>query len=163
MVKQPTDQFKGLENEEVLRSLESDVHHGLDKEEALRRLQEYGPNEVEEREEPLWHRVFRRFWGPIPWMIEAAALLSALVQKWDDLAIILIMLLINAGLDFFQEHRALNALAALKASLAKTVVALRDGAYTTIMSRDLVPGDIIKLKIGDIIPADVKLLVGDYL
>jgi magnesium-transporting ATPase (P-type) len=96
-------------------------------------------------------------------MIEAAALLSGIVQKWDDLVIILIMLLVNAGLDFFQEHRALNALAALKAGLAKSVIALRDGAFTTILARELVPGDVVKLRIGDIVPADVKLLDGDYL
>jgi len=96
-------------------------------------------------------------------MIEAAALLSALVQKWGDFVIILIMLLVNAGLDFFQEHRALNALAALKASLVNEVIALRDGAFASVAARELVPGDIIKLKIGDIVPADVKLLDGDYL
>jgi H+-transporting ATPase len=163
MVNQLTDKYQDLDSGEVLRTLQSDVRRGLGKAQALRRLEEYGPNEIQEREEPLWHRVFRRFWGPIPWMIEAAALLSAVVEKWDDFAIILIMLLVNAGLDFFQEHRALNALAALKASLAKTVVALRDGAFATVMTRDLVPGDIVKLKIGDIVPADVKLLEGDYL
>ena len=65
------------------------------------------------------------------------------MQKWDDFVIILIMLLVNAGLDFFQEHRALNALAALKASLAKTVVALRDGAFATVMTRDLVPAFLV--------------------
>jgi len=162
MADQSTEQFQDLDNEEVLRTLESDIH-GLDSEEALKRLGEYGPNQIEEREEPLWHRVFRRFWGPIPWMIEAAALLSAIVQKWDDFTIIMIMLTVNAGLDFFQEHRALNALAALKAGLAKTVVVLRDGHFATVMSRDLVPGDIVKLRIGDIVPADVKLLEGDYL
>ena len=158
-----TDEFRDLGGQKVLAALQSDVHHGLDSTEARRRLDEYGFNEIKEREEPIWHRVFRRFWGPIPWMIEAAALLSAVVQKWDDFVIILIMLLVNAGLDFFQEHRALNALAALKASLANEVIALRDGVFATLAVRDLVPGDIIKLKIGDIVPADVKLLDGEYL
>ena len=155
--------FDELSVDEAMQRLHSDLDRGLDGEEASRRLEEYGPNEIKEREESVWHRVFRRFWGPIPWMIEAAALLSGIVQKWDDLAIILIMLLVNAGLDFFQEHRALNALAALKAGLANQVTALRNGAFSTVMARDLVPGDIVKLKIGDIVPADVKLLAGDYL
>jgi H+-transporting ATPase len=158
-----TDEYRDQAGENVLKGLQSDLHHGLESGEARRRLAEYGPNEIEEWEEPLWHRVFRRFWGPIPWMIEAAALLSALVQKWEDFAIILIMLLVNAGLDFFQEHRALNALEALKASLVNEVIALRGGVFTTVTARDLVPGDIVKLKIGDIVPADVKLLEGDYL
>jgi H+-transporting ATPase len=73
------------------------------------------------------------------------------------------MLLVNAGLDFFQEHRALNALAALKASLANEVIALRDGTFVILATRDLVPGDIVKLRIGNIIPADVQLLDGDFL
>jgi H+-transporting ATPase len=163
MFNQPTDELRDLNGEKVLRALESDIHRGLSSAEALRRVDEYGPNAIQAYEEPLWHRIFRRFWGPIPWMIEAAALLSGVVQKWDDLVIILIMLLVNAALDFFQEHRALNALAALKASLANEVIALRDGDFTRVMSRDLVPGDIVKLKIGDIVPADVKLLDGDYL
>jgi H+-transporting ATPase len=163
MLERSTDEYLELDNHEVLKELHTDGQRGLDSEEARRRLEEYGPNEIEQREESLWHRVFRRFWGPIPWMIEAAALLSGIVQKWDDLAIILIMLLVNAGLDFFQEHRALNALAALKAGLANQVIALRDGAFATIMARDLGPGDIVKLKLGDIVPADVKLIDGDYL
>ena len=155
--------FDELSVDEAVQRLHSNLDRGLDSEEARRRLEEYGANEIKEREESLWHRIFRRFWGPIPWMIESAALLSGIVQKWDDLAIILIMLLVNAGLDFFQEHRALNALAALKASLANQVTALRDGAFASVMARDLVPGDIVKLKIGDIVPADAKLLKGDYL
>ncbi|MGD1983355.1 MAG: HAD-IC family P-type ATPase, partial [Chromatiaceae bacterium] len=163
MKPQETDSYRDQDIDNVLEALQSDRHHGLGVAEASRRLVEVGPNEIEEREEPVWHRVFRRFWGPIPWMIEAAALLSALVQKWEDFTIILIMLLVNAGLDFFQEHRALNALAALKARLANEVIVLRDGVFTTIAARDLVPGDIVKLKIGDVVPADVKLLEGEYL
>ena len=158
-----TDDYRKQDAESVLTALQTDIHHGLTRQEAHRRQAEYGPNEIEEREEPLWHRVFRRFWGPIPWMIEAAALLSAVVQKWEDLIIILIMLLVNAGLDFFQEHRALNALAALKAHLANEAIVLRDGVFVRMAVRELVPGDIVKLRIGDIVPADVKLLEGDYL
>ncbi len=128
-----------------------------------KRLGRFGYNEIEEHEEPLWHRVFRRFWGPIPGMIEVAAALSAIVQKWDDFVIISIMLLVNAGLDFFQEHRALNALKALKQRLTVGTIVLRDGKFRTIPARELVPGDIIRLRIGNIVPADVQLLQGDYL
>ncbi|MGE5130650.1 MAG: plasma-membrane proton-efflux P-type ATPase, partial [Sphingomonadaceae bacterium] len=106
---------------------------------------------------------FRRFWGPIPWMIETAAILSAVVQKWEDFGIITVMLLVNAGLDFFQEHRALSALKALKQRLANEVVVLRDGAFKTIRARELVPGDIVRLRIGNVVPADMQLLEGDYL
>jgi len=96
-------------------------------------------------------------------MIEIAAILSAAVQKWEDFVIITIMLLVNAGLDFFQEHRALNALKALKQRLATETIVRRDGRFHTVPARELVPGDIVKLKIGDIVPADVQLLEGDYL
>lgn len=96
-------------------------------------------------------------------MIETAAILSAVVQKWDGLTIILVMLLVNASLDFLQKHRALNALKALKQRLANEVVILREGAFPTIPARELVPGDIVKLRIGNVVPADVQLLQGDYL
>ncbi|HHH35591.1 MAG TPA: HAD family hydrolase [Gammaproteobacteria bacterium] len=158
-----TDDYACQEVTASLRDLESDARRGLSDAEARRRLRRYGYNEIEEREEPLWHRIFRRFWGPIPWMIEIAALLSALVRKWEDFTIIIVMLLVNALLDFFQEHRALNALAALKQRLASQAIVLRDGQFRTLPARELVPGDIIKLRIGDIVPADVQLLEGDYL
>jgi H+-transporting ATPase len=96
-------------------------------------------------------------------MIEVAAILSAVVQKWEDFVIITIMLLVNAGLDFFQEHRALNALKALKQRMGAEIIVLRDGAFKTIAVRELVPGDVIRLRIGNIVPADVQLLDGEYL
>jgi H+-transporting ATPase len=105
-----TDDYARQAIDETVRELLTDSEQGLDSAEAGKRIGRFGYNEIEEKAEPLWHRVFRRFWGPIPWMIEVAAILSAMVQKWDDLIIIVIMLLVNAGLDFFQEHHALNAL-----------------------------------------------------
>jgi H+-transporting ATPase len=158
-----TDEYARQSAKETLAQLEVDAAHGLDRREVEQRLAQFGYNEIEEKQEPLWHRVFRRFWGPIPWMIEVAAILSAVVQKWDDFTIIAIMLLVNAGLDFFQEHRALNALKALKQRLANEVIALRESTFQTIPARELVPGDIVKLRIGNIVPADVQLVQGDYL
>jgi H+-transporting ATPase len=148
---------------DTLARLDVMAEHGLGKAAVEQRLAQFGYNEIDEKEEPLWHRVSRRFWGPIPWMIEVAAILSAAVQKWDDFAIIVVMLLVNAGLDFFQEHRALNALKALKQRLANEVIVLRDSAFQNIPARELVPGDIVKLRIGNIVPADVQLLQGEYL
>jgi len=158
-----TDDYAQQSTEDTVRELQTDREHGLDDVEAERRIGRFGYNEITEKEEPLWHRLFRRFWGPIPWMIEVAAILSAVVQKWDDFIIIVIMLLVNAGLDFFQEHRALNALKALKQRLKAEIIVLRNGQFKTLPARDLVPGDIIKLRIGNIVPADVQLLQGDYL
>ncbi len=137
---------------------------GLTSEEANKRLAQYGPNAIEEREESWWHRLFRRFWGPIPWMIEVAAVLSALAKRWEDFIIIMIMLLVNALVDFYQESKALNAIAVLKKKLARKALVLRDGTWQQIDAKEVVPGDIIKVKIGDIVPADAKLLGGgDFL
>ncbi len=148
---------------ETLKAFEVMAENGLSNAEARQRIKKYGYNAIDEKEEALWHRIFRRFWGPIPWMIEIAALLSALVQKWEDLIIILVMLLVNAGLDLMQEHRAFNALKTLKAKMDQQATVLRESVFSRVSSRELVPGDIIKLRIGDIIPADVQLLSGDYL
>ena len=158
-----TDDYARQPVADTLRTLEVDAKQGLSDQQVRERITRFGYNEIQEKEEPLWHRIFRRFWGPIPWMIEAAAILSAVVQKWEDFTIITVMLLVNAGLDFFQEHRALNALKALKQRLANEVTVLREGEYKTVPARELVPGDIVKLRIGNVVPADVQLLEGDYL
>ncbi|QVW34193.1 plasma-membrane proton-efflux P-type ATPase [Geobacter sulfurreducens] len=152
-----------LSVEETLEALGTSRERGLPQEEIAARLKEYGPNEIPEKEESLFQRISRRFWGPIPWMIEAAALLSALLRKWDDFTIIAVLLLTNAALDFWQESKALNALKVLKNKLAKQALVLRDGKFTSLDARNLVPGDIIKVKIGDMIPADIKLIDGEFL
>ncbi len=136
---------------------------GLTSAEAAERLEKFGPNEIPENKESTFHRIFRRFWGPIPWMIEIAAVLSALVNKWEDFSIIMVMLLVNAILDFYQESKALNAINALKKSLASTALVLRDGKWVVVNAREIVPDDIIKIKIGDIVPADAVLVDGDFI
>jgi H+-transporting ATPase len=158
-----TDEYSKQKPDETLKSLNADATRGLAEDEVARRLAQHGANEIREKEEALWHRIFRRFWGPIPWMIEAAGVLSAVVGKWVDFGIIGLMLLVNAGLDFLQEHRALNALKALKKRLRVEIIVLRGGRFKVIPARDLVPGDIVKLRIGNIVPADVQLIRGDYL
>lgn len=158
-----TQDYEHKPAEETLRELDVDPNSGLPQSESEKRRAQFGFNEIKEKEESVFQRIFRRFWGPIPWMIEAAAVLSAAVQKWDDLLIILVMLCVNAGLDFMQEHRALNALHALKQKLTKKISIKRNGKFTSIPVRELVPGDIIRIRIGEIVPADVKLLDGDYL
>lgn len=134
---------------------------GLTSEEALKRLQEQGYNELKEKEENAFSRLFRRFWGPIPWMIEVAAILSFYAHRYEDLTIILILLFVNAFVDFYQESKALSAISVLKKKLAHFSLVLRDGEYKKIEARELVCGDIIKLKIGDVVPADVQLLDSD--
>jgi len=159
----PTDEYCKQDVERTLSDLEADKNQGLSDAEVERRLAEYGYNELSEHEETFLHRLMRRFWGPIPWMIEAAAILSAVVHKWDDFAIITVMLLVNAALDFLQENRALNALKALKQQTEKMVTVKRNGDFTSLPAKELVPGDIVEIRLGEMIPADVQLADGEYL
>jgi len=136
---------------------------GLSQEEAERRLAQYGPNELaEEKINPLL-RFLSYFWGPIPWMIEVAAILSAIVGHWVDLIIIGVLLVFNAVVGFWQEFQAANAVEALKKQLALRARVKRGGTWQVIEATRLVPGDLIRLRLGDIIPADVTLTEGDYL
>jgi H+-transporting ATPase len=134
---------------------------GLSQEEAQRRLTQYGYNEIPEEKANPFLRFFSYFWGPIPWMIEVAVILSALVQHWTDFGIILALLLVNAVVGFWEEYQAGNTIAALKETLALRARVRRSGAWSTIPARELVPGDIIRVRIGDIVPADARLLEGD--
>jgi len=136
---------------------------GLSSAEAEVRLSQFGPNELEEKKVNPILKFLSYFWGPIPWMIEIAAVLSAIVKHWDDLVIISVLLVFNALVGFWQEFKAANALEALKKQLALKARVLRDGKWQEISAAQLVPGDIIRLRLGDIIPADVKLFEGDYL
>ena len=92
-------------------------------------------------------RFLRFFWGPIAWMIEAAALLSLLMGHWADLSIIMVLLLYNAISGFWQERKASNALAALKAGLALKATTLRDGKFSPIDAAEVVPGDVVRIKL----------------
>ena len=142
---------------------DTDLETGLTQTEAQRRLAQHGPNALEERHTSPLLKFLSFFWGPIPWMIETAAILSAVVRHWEDFIIIAIMLLINAGVGFWEEFKADNAIAALKQNLALKAHVLRDGKWHDIAARDLVPGDVIKLRLGNIVPADVALVEGEYL
>ncbi len=157
-----SQQVEQLSIEEVSRQLESSVQ-GLSAAEAQQRLAQFGRNALEEKKVSSLARFLGYFWGPIPWMIEIAAVLSALVRRWDDFAIILALLVFNAVIGFWQEFKAANALEALKNQLALKARALRDGQWNEIDAAALVPGDVIRLRLGDIIPADAKLIEGDYL
>lgn len=133
---------------------------GLSGEEARRRLAEVGQNAVEEaRAHPL-AALARKFWGLSAWMIELIVLVSLLLQKWADLYVALALLVINAMLGFLQEHRATAAVAALRRQLQVTARVLRDGAWLAACASWLVPGDVVRLRSGDFVPADVQLIEG---
>jgi H+-transporting ATPase len=147
---------------ELLQRLSSS-ENGLSATEASRRLDSYGPNEItEKRVNPLL-KFITYFWGPIPWMIEVAIILSALIQHYEDFFIILALLLLNAVVGFWEENKAANAIELLKQKLAVTARVLRDGSWSELAARQLVPGDIIRVRLGDVVPADVKLTSGAFL
>jgi H+-transporting ATPase len=135
----------------------------LTTDEARKRLQQFGPNALAEHKQSILLKLLGYFWGPIPWMIEVAAILSALIQHWPDFIIIMVLLIFNAGVGFWQEYTAGNAVEALKKQLALKARVLRDGQWNELDAVDLVPGDIIRIRLGDVVPADVKLIDGDYL
>lgn len=131
---------------------------GLSSSEVANRRAQEGFNEIPEVKVSLWRRLFSYLWGPIPWMIEVAALLAAFLQNWDDFAIILTLLIVNATVGFWEEYQSGNAVAALKAHLAPQARVLRDTVWASLPARELVPGDFIRVRMGDIVPADVLLL-----
>ena len=159
----PGEDFAKLSVADTLGKLQTESATGLTAAEAGKRLQDYGPNALEEKKASLWQQVMPFFWGPMPWMIEAAAIMALIVHDWVDFSIILVLLFFNAGLGFFHERAAANALDALKSALAQEALALRDGKWQTLLAKLLVPGDIVRIRLGNVVPADVKLLEGDYL
>lgn len=142
---------------------QTDISKGLTSAEAAARLARFGPNALQEKKIGLLRRVAGYFWGPIPWLIEAAAVLSLLLRDWADFAVIGTMLLVNAAVGFFEENKADNAIALLKEKLAPNARVLRDGKWQQIEAQLLVPGDVVRLSIGNIIPADMTLMRGDFL
>jgi H+-transporting ATPase len=159
-VPRPTGDLKTLPLAEVEKYLTSSPE-GLTQIDAQKRLAHYGPNELIEKKSNLLVIFLRYFWGPIPWMIEVAVILSGVVRHWPDFFIILLLLITNAVVAFWEERQAGNEIAALKAKLATKARVLRDGTWINPLARELVPGDVIRLRLGDVVPADARLLQGD--
>jgi len=152
--------LKTLPLADVEKRLESSPD-GLTQAEAAKRLATEGANELPVKKTNALLKFLSYFWGPIPWMIEVAVILSGVVKHWPDFFIILVLLCTNAVVGFWEERAAGNAIAALKAKLATKSRVKRDGMWVTPPARELVPGDVIQLKQGDIVPADARLLDGD--
>lgn len=136
---------------------------GLTTSEAKRMQEKYGLNEVPEDKEPLWKLFIKQFTGPMQIMIECAALLCLSIQNWPDFIIIMVLLLTNGTLGFFEEKSAQASVDALKAGLEKKMPVKRDGKFDTLAVLQVVPGDILFMRGGDIIPADAYYLSGDPL
>ena len=137
--------------------------NGLTDAEAKDRVTRFGPNDIAEKKANPALKFLGYFYGPIPIMIMVAVILSAIIGSWDDFFIILALLFSNAFVGFYQERKAGNAIELLKQKLALNAKVLRDGKWTQIPSKELVPGDVVRVRLGDIVPADIKLIKGQYL
>ncbi len=158
--KDDKNDLKSLPMPELMKKLGASAD-GLTQAEAVKRQAQYGPNQIEEKKTNEYLKFLSYFWGPIPWMIEAAVILSGVVRHWLDFFVILVLLLSNALVGFWEEHQAGNAIAALKARLAIKAKVKRDGKWEDPKASELVPGDVVRLRLGDIVPADARLLDGD--
>ena len=158
---QKVDGLEKLDIGQLEKELGTTPETGLTLAEAQTRLAQYGANEIAEKTTSPILKFLSYFWGPIPWMIEAAAVLSAIVHHWSDFVIIIVLLLANAIVGFWEEYQAGNAIAALKARLAPHARVKRGGAWSDVAARNLVPGDIVRLRLGDIVPADSRSLGPD--
>jgi H+-transporting ATPase len=136
---------------------------GLTSDEAGARLVKYGPNAMPDTTIRPWRMALAKFWAPVPWMLEAAIVLQAVLHEYVEAAVIAGLLAFNAALGFFQEGRAQATLAALKSRLALTASVRRDGAWKNVPATELVPGDTVKLSLGGVVAADVKLVEGSVL
>ena len=133
---------------------------GLTSAEAGRRLKQFGPNTVPDTTPNPLRMALEKFWAPVPWMLEAAIVLQIVLGQYVGAAIIACLLVFNAALGFVQEGRAQATLAVLKSRLALTATVRRNGAWTNLPAAELVPGDIVKLSLGAVVAADVRLTEG---
>ena len=139
------------------------VSDGLTSDEARSRLAKCGPNAMPDTSVHPLRMALEKFWAPVPWMLEAAIALELVLGKYVEAAIIALLLVFNAALGLFQESRAQATLAALKSRLALTASVKRDGVWKTVPATELVPGDVVKLSLGGVVAADVKLTGGEVL
>ncbi len=137
--------------------------NGLTSDEAHSRLEKFGPNAMPDTALHPLRMAIEKFWAPVPWMLEAAVVLELVLGKYVEAAIIAALLVFNAALGLFQESRAQATLAALKSRLALNASVRRDGAWKTVPAAELVPGDVVKLSLGAVVAADVRLSEGEVL
>jgi H+-transporting ATPase len=151
-----------LNTSNIGKNLEKETHldKGLETEEVQKRLTQYGYNEVPEKKVRFLARLGKRFWGIVPWMLEATAIVTIVLGKYVQAVVIIALLLFNAGMSLWREGRAKAAMGALKQRLRIQSRVKRDGKWSTIPARELVPGDLVRVRIGDLLPADIKIVEG---
>ncbi|XP_042443339.1 plasma membrane ATPase 4-like [Zingiber officinale] len=168
-IRNETVDLERIPVEEVFEQLKC-TREGLTSEEGANRLQIFGPNKLEEKKESKILKFLGFMWNPLSWVMEMAAVMAIALANgggkppdWQDFIGIIVLLVVNSTISFIEENNAGNAAAALMAGLAPKTKVLRDGRWTEQDAAILVPGDIISIKLGDIVPADARLLEGDPL
>jgi H+-transporting ATPase len=141
----------------------SDDPPGLSSEEAQRRFAQIGANALADLTEHPLRRALGKLWAPVPWMLEAAIILQIGLGDYLEAAVVALLLIFNSALGYFQEGRAQATLDALKSRLALLAAVRRDGKWTTLPAEQLVAGDVVKLSLGSVVAADVRLLSGSIL
>jgi len=139
---------------------ETNLENGLDAQEAQKRLAKYGYNEIPEKKVSFFVRLGKRFWGIVPWMLEATAIITWLLGKYPQTLVIVFLLIFNATMSLWREKRARAAMASLKQRLRIQSRVKREGKWSIIPARELVPGDLVRVRAGDLLPADIKIING---
>ncbi|OZB76776.1 MAG: plasma-membrane proton-efflux P-type ATPase, partial [Thiomonas sp. 14-64-326] len=139
---------------------ETDPSKGLSASEAAARLARVGPNAIAEQTVPAWRQLLAKFWAPVPWMLEAVIVLQVLLGRGLESLVIAVLLVFNAVVAFVQEQRAKDALALLRKQLHVNARVRRDAQWQQIAAEQVVPGDVVHIRAGDIVPADLRLLDG---
>ncbi|MBO3797944.1 MAG: plasma-membrane proton-efflux P-type ATPase [Candidatus Brockarchaeota archaeon] len=153
--------FRKKTIEETVNLLKTDLGLGLSQSEVDRRLKQYGYNEVPEKKVHPIVLFVRKFWGLTAWMLEAIIVLALVLGKYIDLYTVTALLVLNSILGFIQEQRASKAVELLKSKLQINARVLRDGVWRLVPSRELVPGDVVRVRAGDFVPADIKIAIGE--
>jgi H+-transporting ATPase len=153
--------FNKMTAENTIKSLQSSLTHGLSSDEVATRLGQYGYNEIPEKKANSLRTFAGKFWGLTAWMLEIIIVLSLFLHRYSDLYIVTGLLVFNSILGFEEERRASGAVESLKQKLQVNARVLRDGFWSNLAARELVPGDIIRTRSGDFVPADVKITDGE--
>jgi len=157
------EQFLSTGREGAPHGAAADGAPGLTSEEAARRLLHFGANALPDERPSAWRRFAGKLWAPVPWMLESAIVLQLALGEYVEAAVIAALVVFNGALGFIQEGRAEATLEALKSRLALFASVRRDGAWKSVPASELVPGDVVRLALGSVVGADVRLLEGEVL
>jgi len=155
-----TSEYKKISSDEAMKILET-TPDGLSSEEAEKRIKAFGYNEIAETKRRPFLEFFKRYWGPMPWLLEFAIVLTVILKHYTESGIIFLLLTINAVIGYVQSQNSQKAVNLLKKKLEIKAKVLRNGEWIVIEAKELVPGDIVNIKLGDLVPADVDIIDGE--